>query len=49
MKKVVIFGGTGGLGSAVADLLKNYDIKAVGSRDVDVSNFYDVKQFFLSF
>jgi NAD(P)-dependent dehydrogenase (short-subunit alcohol dehydrogenase family) len=47
MKKVVIFGGTGGLGSAVADLLKNYDIKAVGSRDVDVSNFYDVKQFFL--
>ena len=47
MKKVVIFGGTGGLGSAVANLLKNYDIKAVGSRDVDVSNFYDVKQFFL--
>lgn len=47
MKKVVIFGGTGGLGSAVANLLKNYDIKAVGSKDVDVSNFYDVKQFFL--
>lgn len=47
MKKVVIFGGTGGLGSEVVSLLKNYDITSIGSKDVDVSNFHDVKQFFL--
>ena len=46
MKKVVIFGGTGGIGSSVVKLLNNYDITALGSKDVNVSNFQDVKQFF---
>jgi acetoacetyl-CoA reductase len=46
MKKVVIFGGTGGIGSSVVKLLNNYDVTALGSKDVNVSNFQDVKQFF---
>lgn len=46
MKKIVIFGGTGGLGYAVTQLLKNYDITALGSKDVNVSDFYQVEKFF---
>jgi NAD(P)-dependent dehydrogenase (short-subunit alcohol dehydrogenase family) len=46
MKKIVVFGGTGGLGSEVINLLKNYNITAIGSKDVDISNFYEVETFF---
>ena len=46
MKKIVVFGGTGGLGSKVINLLKNYNITAIGSKDVDISNFYEVETFF---
>jgi NAD(P)-dependent dehydrogenase (short-subunit alcohol dehydrogenase family) len=46
MKKIVVFGGTGGLGSEVINLLKNYNITAIGSKDVDISKFYEVETFF---
>lgn len=46
MKKIVIFGGTGGLGSAVVNLLKNYDVTALGSNDVDISNYHEVQNHF---
>jgi len=46
MKKIVIFGGSGGIGSSIVNLLNNYNITSLGSKDVNVSNFYDVKQFF---
>lgn len=46
MKKIVIFGGTGGLGSAVVKLLKNYDVTALGSNDVDISNYHEVQNHF---
>jgi acetoacetyl-CoA reductase len=48
MKKIVIFGGTGGLGSAVIHLLKNYNVTAIGSKDVNVSDFHEVEKFFKS-
>jgi len=47
---VVIFGGTGGLGSGITAVLKtynNYEITSIGSKDVDVTNFEDVRNFFL--
>jgi NAD(P)-dependent dehydrogenase (short-subunit alcohol dehydrogenase family) len=47
MKKVVIFGGSGGLGSKVVELLKDtYDVISLGSKDVDVSNYSAVELFF---
>lgn len=46
MKKIVIFGGTGGLGSAVVKLLKNYDVTVLGSNDVDISNYHEVQNHF---
>jgi NAD(P)-dependent dehydrogenase (short-subunit alcohol dehydrogenase family) len=47
--KVVIFGGTGGLGSCVYESLiskKNYTVVPIGSKDVDVTKFEDVSNFF---
>lgn len=46
MKKIVIFGGSGGIGSSIVNLLNNYNITSLGSKDINVSNFHDVKQFF---
>jgi len=49
--KIVIFGGTGGLGSGVTTLLnkfENYEITSIGSKDVDITNFEDVKKFFIN-
>lgn len=47
MKKIVVFGGTGGLGSKLVPYLKEkYDVLALGSKDVDITSFNDVKQFF---
>ena len=46
---VVIFGGTGGLGSGVTNILskfEGYQITSIGSKDVDITNFEDVKNFF---
>lgn len=47
MKKIVIFGATGGLGVKLIPLLREkYDVIALGSKDVDVVNFTEVQKFF---
>ena len=47
MKTIVLFGGTGGLGSQVQPLLKtDYNIISIGSKDIDVTNYQVVKDFF---
>lgn len=45
-KKVVIFGGTGGLGRQLVDYLDEYDVIPIGSKTVDVTNFNEVQSFF---
>jgi len=48
MKKVVLFGASGGLGSQLKPLLeKKYEVISPSSDDVDVSNLSDVKNFFI--
>ena len=48
MKNLVVFGGTGGLGSQLTIKLKHdYNIISLGSKDVDVTNYNEVKDFFL--
>ena len=46
MKKILIFGGTGGLGSKLIEYLPNFKITALGSKDVDVTDFTAVNNFF---
>ena len=47
MKKIALFGGTGGLGSQLKSFLdKEYSVIAIGSKDVDVTSQESVKQFF---
>ena len=47
MGKLVVFGGSGGLGSKlVGGLNKDYDVMSLSSKDVDVTNFDEVKDFF---
>lgn len=47
MKKIIVFGGNGGLGSKLIPFLeKKYIVTAVGSKDVDVTSFSDVHEYF---
>lgn len=47
MKKIVVFGGTGGLGQKLIPLLKErYGVTSIGSKDVDITSFEQVKKFF---
>lgn len=47
MKTVVLFGSTGGLGSQLKSFLdKDYNVIGIGSKDIDVTNYELVKQFF---
>jgi NAD(P)-dependent dehydrogenase (short-subunit alcohol dehydrogenase family) len=47
MKTIALFGGTGGLGSQLAPLLsKDYKVIILGSRSVDITNYYEVENFF---
>lgn len=49
MKKIVVFGGTGGLGQKLIPLLKKkYEVTSVGSKDVDITSFEQVKKFFIA-
>jgi NAD(P)-dependent dehydrogenase (short-subunit alcohol dehydrogenase family) len=49
MKKIVVFGGTGGLGQKLIPLLKEkYEVTSVGSKDVDITSFEQVKKFFIA-
>ena len=46
MKKVLLFGGTGGIGRGLTEILKNdFECISVGSTQCDVSNENDVKKF----
>ena len=48
MKNLVLFGGTGGLGSQLKVKLDvDYNIISLGSKDVDITNYNEVKDFFL--
>lgn len=45
--RTVVFGGSGGLGrQLVKKLNRDYEVTALSSKDVDVTNFEQVKQFF---
>jgi len=47
MKKLVIFGGSGGLGSQLKPLLEEkYSVISLSSKDVDVRNLDDLKSWF---
>ena len=46
MKKVLLIGGTGGLGIQLSEYLKSeYECVSIGSKDCDVTNDEDVKNF----
>jgi len=47
MKTIVIFGGSGGLGTALTPLLETkYKVISLSSKDVDITNFEQVEYFF---
>ena len=47
MKKIVVFGGTGGLGKKLIPLLEEkYTVISIGSKEVDITEFNQVQQFF---
>ena len=42
--RLVVFGGSGGLGKPLSDnLLSDYEVVALSSKDVDVTDFTSVK------
>jgi len=48
MRTIAVFGGTGGLGSAVVPLLEEkYDVISLGSKGVDITSIAQVRRFFL--
>jgi NAD(P)-dependent dehydrogenase (short-subunit alcohol dehydrogenase family) len=46
MKKIVIFGATGGLGCEISKKLIDYDVISLGSSDLDITNYEKVCNFF---
>lgn len=47
MKKLILFGGTGGLGQKLIPFLeKKYNVTSVGSKDVDITSFSEVQKYF---
>jgi len=47
MKKIVVFGGTGGLGQKLIPFLEEkYEVTSIGSKNVDITSFEEVKNFF---
>jgi NAD(P)-dependent dehydrogenase (short-subunit alcohol dehydrogenase family) len=47
MKKIVVFGGTGGLGQKLVPYLEErYRVTSIGSKHVNVTSFEEVKSFF---
>lgn len=47
MKKMVVFGGTGGIGIKLIPFLKKkYEVISIGSKLIDITNFNQVKNFF---
>jgi NADP-dependent 3-hydroxy acid dehydrogenase YdfG len=47
MKKIVVFGGTGGVGQKLIPFLEQkYQVTTLGSKNVDVTSFEELKNFF---
>jgi len=47
MKNLALFGGTGGLGSQLSNhLRKEHNVICIGSKDVNVTDYLEVKKFF---
>jgi len=47
MKKLIVFGGTGGLGQKLIPFLeKKYSVTSVGSKDIDITLFGEVQKYF---
>lgn len=46
MKKILIIGGTGGLGSQVAKLMTNHNVTTIGSKDLDIRNMSECETYF---
>ena len=46
MKKVIIFGATGGLGGEISKKLIDYEVISLGSSDLDITNYKEVCKFF---
>lgn len=45
-QKLVLFGGTGGLGKQLVDHLGEYEVIPIGSKSVDVTDFKETQKFF---
>jgi 3-oxoacyl-[acyl-carrier protein] reductase len=45
MKKIVFFGGTGGLGSKLIPLMKDYEVITIGSQKVNLKNNQEITNF----
>jgi NAD(P)-dependent dehydrogenase (short-subunit alcohol dehydrogenase family) len=46
MKKILIIGGTGGLGNQVAKLMSNHEVTAIGSTDLDIRDMSACEYYF---
>ena len=46
MKKILIIGGTGGLGAQVAKLMTNHNVISIGSSTLDIRNMKSCEQYF---
>lgn len=46
MKKILIIGGTGGLGKQVAKLMNNHHVTAIGSTHLDIRNMNECEHYF---
>ena len=47
MKKLILFGGTGGLGQKLIPFLETeYEVIALGSKNLDITSFEKTKEFF---
>jgi NAD(P)-dependent dehydrogenase (short-subunit alcohol dehydrogenase family) len=46
MKKIVIFGATGGLGKEISKTLTDYEIISLGSSDINITDYEQVNEFF---
>jgi len=50
MKKIVVFGATGGVGQKLIPFLEQkYQVTALGSKNVDVTSFEELKSFFTDY
>jgi NAD(P)-dependent dehydrogenase (short-subunit alcohol dehydrogenase family) len=46
MKKISFFGGSSGLAKQITPLMNNYEVNVLSSKDVDITNYNSVKEYF---